>query len=56
MPDVVNIPVGFGHKGFGRWAADGGTNPNRVMNADMDYLGGFPAWGGTRVKIYKVVD
>ncbi len=56
MPEVVNMPVGFGHKGWGRWAADGGANPNTAMASDLDYLAGSPAWGATRVNIYKATD
>ncbi|MBI4330186.1 MAG: molybdopterin-dependent oxidoreductase [Chloroflexi bacterium] len=56
MPEVINMPVGFGHKGWGRWAKDSGVNPNTVMVSDMDYLVGTPAWGATRVKIYKATD
>ncbi|MFQ6032880.1 MAG: molybdopterin-dependent oxidoreductase, partial [Candidatus Zixiibacteriota bacterium] len=30
MPEVVNIPYGFGHKAGGRWSADEGGRPNLI--------------------------
>ncbi len=53
LPEVVNMPVGFGHKGSGPSDVDSGPNPNSAMVSDLDYLAGTPARGGTRVKIYR---
>ena len=54
MPNVVNIPLGMGHRSGGRWASGMGENPNRLLLVDkLDPLTGYPIHGITRVKIYK---
>lgn len=53
MPGVVNMPLGFGHKGWGRWANNIGINPGAIVATDTDYLAGVPAWGATRVRISR---
>ena len=53
MPNLVNVPCGFGHSALGRWAKDIGANPNEILEIAEDGLSGLPANFSTRVKIYK---
>jgi hypothetical protein len=53
MPNVVNVPYGFGHRAFGRWAKDIGINPNSILEIAADSLSGLPARFSTRVKVHK---
>jgi anaerobic selenocysteine-containing dehydrogenase len=53
-PDVVNVPFGGGHRGYGRWATDTGVNPNEILVRDEDRLGGMTAYFGTRVRVRGV--
>jgi len=54
MPDVVYMPMGFGHTGFDDFARGKGCNPNRIMIGIKDIISGQPAWWNTPVKINKV--
>jgi len=54
MPEVVNIPLGLGHKAYGRWVKDIGKNPLRLLNKHLDPLTGRPSLNTTRVKLYPV--
>lgn len=53
MPQVINMPYGFGHTAYGRWASDRGANPNDIIGSHSDPLSGVTAWSSTRVKVYK---
>jgi len=53
-PDVVNMPFGGGHRGYGRWADAIGVNPNDILVRDDDRLGGLAAYFGTRVRVSRV--
>ncbi len=53
MPQVVNIPMGFGHKALGRWAKGIGENPVRLMTHHPEPFTGEPLTHKTRVKVYK---
>jgi len=53
-PDVVNMPFGGGHRGYGRWARTIGANPNDLLVRDEDRLGGLTAYFGTRVRVSRV--
>lgn len=53
LPEVVNMPLGQGHKNYGRWAKGRGANPKQIISNEYDYLGGLAAWSSTRVKVYK---
>src|SRR5574337_405592 len=53
MPNVVNVPLGQGHKAYGRWAKGRGENPNQILGEERDSLAGFTAWYATRVKLSK---
>ncbi len=54
MPHVVNIPLGQGHRAYGRWATGRGTNVQEIVAKESDHLGGTLARNATRVKVYKV--
>ena len=50
-PDVVELPLGFGHRACTKYAKDKGVNPKEIMNNDIDPLTGTANWWTTRVKI-----
>ena len=51
-PDMVAIPVGQGHKDFGRYAqAVSGSNPLVLVAPVTDPNTGALAWGATRVRL-----
>jgi anaerobic selenocysteine-containing dehydrogenase len=52
-PGVLNMPFGWGHRAFGRWAQNRGQNPNDVLAARVDPVRGLPALSGTRVRLSK---
>lgn len=53
MPQVVNIPMGLGHKALGRWAKGIGEDPGRLMTHHPEPFTGEPLMQKTRVKVYK---
>lgn len=53
MPHVVSVPMGFGHKAFGRWAKGFGENPAWLMTHHAEPFTGEPLLHKTRVKAYK---
>ncbi len=53
MPQVVNIPLGLGHKALGRWAKGIGENAARLLTHDTEPFTGEPLTNKTRVKVYK---
>ena len=53
MPNLVNVPWGFGHSASERWAKDIGANPNSILEIAEDSLSGLPANFSTHVRIYK---
>ncbi|MFQ5825354.1 MAG: molybdopterin-dependent oxidoreductase [bacterium] len=52
-PDIVSMPFEYGHKKWGRWAQNRGANPNEILAAEFDYLGGLCSFYSTRVRVYK---
>jgi len=50
-PDVVSVPLGFGHNAYTRYAEDKGVNPREIMNNSIDPLTGTANWWITRIKI-----
>ncbi len=54
MPDVVYMPMGFGHTAFDDFIRGKGCNPNSLMGKCTDPLTGQPAWWNTPVRIKKV--
>ena len=53
QPGVVNMPFEFGHTAYGRWAKDRGVNPNEILVAEYDYLGGLAACFSPRGRVEK---
>ena len=50
-PGVVAMPVGQGHKGYGRYASDRGVNPIHIVASQVDDQSGDLAWAATRVQL-----
>ena len=50
-PDVIAIPIGQGHREYGRYATNRGVNPLQILAPQMDSQTGSLAWGATRVKL-----
>ena len=53
MPELINVPLGFGHSALGGWARNIGVNPNSILEIAEDGLSGLPAKFTTRVKVYR---
>jgi anaerobic selenocysteine-containing dehydrogenase len=51
-PDVVHLPVGYGHTEGSPWARRG-VNPFDLMEESYEPLGGFPQVNRTYVKVYR---
>jgi anaerobic selenocysteine-containing dehydrogenase len=54
MPDVIYMPMGFGHTAFDDFIRGKGCSPNSLMGGCTDILSGQPAWWNTPVRIKKV--
>ena len=50
-PDVVAVPLGFGHEGYTVYADDKGVNPKEIMSDSIDPESGVADWWYTRIKI-----
>lgn len=53
MPDVVFIPMGFGHTGYDEFIKDKGSNPNDIIYGKKDPISGHGIWWTTPVRIVK---
>jgi menaquinone reductase, molybdopterin-binding-like subunit len=53
-PNVAAIPMGQGHRQYGRYAAERGANPIGIVAAQADTETGALAWAATRVRIEAV--
>lgn len=51
--DTVAIPIGLGHRSYGRYAQNRGVNPIEVLPNAMDEISGGFAWLSTKVKVSK---
>lgn len=51
-PDVIGVPLGFGHTAMGRWARGIGENPRKIQGTEQGRAE-MPREGVTRVKVYK---
>jgi anaerobic selenocysteine-containing dehydrogenase len=54
MPDIVYMPLGFGHTAYDEFLKGKGANPNQIIFGQNDPLSGLPVWWKTPVKIVKV--
>jgi menaquinone reductase, molybdopterin-binding-like subunit len=52
-PDVVAVPIGQGHQGFGRYAAGRGANPLAILAPLSEPATGSFAWAATRVNVTR---
>lgn len=52
-PDAVSIPIGQGHRFYGRYAAGRGVNPMEILPSKTDLRTGAIPLNSTRVKITK---
>lgn len=50
-PDVIAVPLGFGHRAYTKYAKGKGVNPREIMTADIDPVTGSANWWSTHVKI-----
>ena len=55
-PDVVAMPIGQGHRNYGRYASGRGANPLAIVNNLVDRDSGALAWGATMVGISRTGD
>jgi anaerobic selenocysteine-containing dehydrogenase len=53
-PDVVAMPLGQGHSGYGRYAEGRGANPLNLLEHIIHKENRLPAWGATRVRIQRI--
>lgn len=53
MQDTINIPIGFGHKGLGRWQDGFGVNPGELVTYYEEPLTSEPLLNKTKIKVYK---
>src|SRR5690606_20912370 len=53
-PDVLGIPLGQGHAGYGRWAAGRGVNPLDLLAPLVDEATGALAYAATRARLVPV--
>lgn len=52
-PHVLSIPLGQGHRVYGRWAEGRGVNPMDLVAPLEDQAAGSLAYGATRVRMSK---
>jgi anaerobic selenocysteine-containing dehydrogenase/Fe-S-cluster-containing dehydrogenase component len=52
-PDTIAVPLGLGHKSYGRYAKDRGVNPIKLLPAAEDRSSGGFAWLSTKVSVSK---
>jgi len=50
-PDVLGIPLGQGHAGYGRWATGRGANPLDLLAPLVDEATGALAYAATRARL-----
>jgi len=50
-PNVLAVPLGQGHTGYGRWAERRGVNPMQILAPLADAATGALAYGATRVRM-----
>lgn len=52
-PDTIAVPIGLGHKSYGRYAEKRGANPIAILPVATDEISGGFAWLSTKVKVSK---
>ena len=54
LPGVVSMPIGEGHRHYGRYASGRGANPLSIVSPVWDEAAGEFAFGATRVRLAKL--
>lgn len=52
-PDVIAIPIGFGHTNYGSLATNRGDNPMKLLGLAVDEKSGALAWRSQKVGVKK---
>ncbi|MGQ0792838.1 MAG: molybdopterin-dependent oxidoreductase [Deltaproteobacteria bacterium] len=52
-PDTIAVPIGLGHKNYGRYAENVGVNPIEILPSAVDERSGGFAWLSAMVKVSK---
>ncbi len=52
-PDVISIPLGYGHTEYGEIANNRGANPMKLIGTGMDSQSGALAWRSCKVNVKK---
>ena len=52
-PEVVGMPLGWGHAGYGRWAEGRGVNPMAILTPLVDEATGALAYAATRARLVR---
>ncbi|HLE24280.1 MAG TPA: molybdopterin-dependent oxidoreductase, partial [Thermodesulfobacteriota bacterium] len=52
-PDTIAVPIGLGHKSYGRYAQNRGVNPIEILPVLTDEASGGFAWLSTKVNVSK---
>ena len=53
-PGVVGMPLGQGHRAYGRYAQGRGANPMDLVGALLVDAASAPAWAATRVRVVRI--
>ncbi len=53
-PDMIAVPMGQGHRAYGRYAKGRGVNPLVLLGPSFDGQSGSLATGGTRVRVERI--
>ncbi|MCW5971151.1 MAG: molybdopterin-dependent oxidoreductase [Blastocatellales bacterium] len=53
-PEVVAMPAGQGHTGYGRYAQGRGANPLQILAPIAEPQSGQLAWAATRVRVTRI--
>ena len=53
-PDMIAVPIGQGHRAYGRYAKGRGVNPMVLLGPSFDPQSGSLATGGTRVRVERL--
>ncbi|WNM62576.1 molybdopterin-containing oxidoreductase family protein [Candidatus Nitrospira neomarina] len=53
-PDMIAVPMGQGHRAYGRYAQGRGMNPMVLLGPSFDQQSGSLATGGTRVRVERI--
>lgn len=52
-PEVIAVPIGYGHTNYGKYGTNRGANPMNLLGADVDSRSGGLAWRSQKVSVKK---